>query len=238
MKKILIALSFTLCLTAMVSALTIYDIQYTNNPGVDNSYPSSYLGKEVSLEGIVTAVEHSLGGYFISEPISGPWRGLFIADKLNRSSTGNKIQVRGKVHELFGMTCIRDISSFRITDANYGLPQPVILATGQLSRADEAEAYESVYVRILGASVSSAKSRAGRFTVTDGSGQCAVLTGSFAKDKSISPAAGAQFSSIVGVVVYSFSEFTLNPTNNSDVQMQQPTSTQNRSWGRIKSIYK
>lgn len=238
MNKILTIMAIMMSFAAMAGALTIYDIQYTNIPGVDNSYPSPYVGREVTLEGIVTATDYSQGGYFISEPISGSWRGIYIADKRNRPSQGDRIMVRGRVHESFGMTCLQDISVFRVLDRNYGLPQPLIVTTGQLSRANEAEAYEGVYVRVIGANVASSKSKAGRFTVTDGSGPCTVVTGTFSKQKSLSPATGTQFSSIVGVVVYSFSEFSLNPVMAGDTQIQQPLSTQNRSWGKIKSIYK
>jgi len=238
MKKVLFAMAILMGLAAAASALTIYDIQYTNIPGVDNSYPSPYVGRDVTLEGIVTGTDFTQGGYFISEPISGSWRGIYIADKRNRPSQGDKIRVRGRVHESFGMTCLQDIGSFKMLDRNYGLPQPLIVTTGQLSRADEAEAYEGVYARIMSASVASSKSKAGRFTVTDGSGQCTVTTGSFSRQKALSPAAGTQFSTIVGIVVFGFSEFSLNPVAAGDTQIQQPLSTQNRSWGKIKSIYK
>lgn len=238
MKRTLLALTIILSMSFAVHAISIYEVQFTSSSGVDNSYPSPYVGKEVSLEGIVSATDYSSGGYFISEPISGAWRGIFILDKRNHPNAGDKIQVKGKVHEYFGMTCLADISSFRILDKNYGLPQPLLLTTGQLSRAEEAEAYEGVYVKLLAAQVSGVKGRAGRFTVTDGSGQCAINTGSFGKAKALSPSVGTSFSSIVGVVVYSFSEFSLNPVDSSDTSIQQPLSIQNRSWGRIKSIYK
>lgn len=238
MKKLLFAMTILMGLATAAGALTIYDIQYTNTPGVDNCYPSPYVGREVTLEGIVTGADYAQGGYFISEPISGSWRGIYIADKRNRPSQGDKIRVRGRVHESFGMTCLLDISSYRMLDRNYGLPQPLIVTTGQLSRADEAEAYEGVYARVLSASVASSRSKAGRFAVTDGSGQCSITTGSFSRQKALSPAAGTQFSSIVGIVVFGFSEFSLNPVAPGDTQIQQPLSTQNRSWGKIKSIYK
>ncbi|HPV14511.1 MAG TPA: hypothetical protein PL126_02535 [Candidatus Cloacimonadota bacterium] len=238
MIKILIALLSILSLSVAAWAIRIYDVQFTTINGVDNSYPSPYVGKEVSLEGVVTATDYTSGGYFISEPIGGAWRGIFISDKRNRPSAGDKVLVKGRVHEHFGMTCLADISSFKVLDRNCGLPQPVLLTTSQLSRAEEAEAYEGVYVKVMGAQVSSAKSKAGRFIITDGSGQCAVKTGTFGKTKALSPAVGTTFSSIVGVVVYGFSEFTLNPIDASDTTIHQPLSIQNRSWGRIKSIYK
>lgn len=238
MKSVLLALAIILSLSSAAWAISIYDVQFTTSSGVDNSYPSAYVGKELSLEGIVTATDYASGGYFISEPISGAWRGIFILDKRNRPSTGDKILVKGRVHEYFGMTCLADISSFKVLDRNYGLPQPLLLTTGQLSRAEEAEAYEGVYVKVLGAQVSSVKGKSGRFIITDGSGQCAVNTGSFGKAKALSPSVGTSYSSIVGVVVYSFSEFSLNPIDASDTTIHQPLSIQNRSWGRIKSIYK
>lgn len=238
MKKVLFALISLLGLSSVALAVCIYDVQFTTSNGVDNSYPSPYVGKEVSLEGIVTATDYTAGGYFISEPISGAWRGIYIADKRNRPSAGDKILVRGRVHEHFGMTCLADVSSFKVLDRNCGLPQPVLLTTSQLSRAEEAEAYEGVYVKVVGAQVSSARGKSGRFIITDGSGQCAVKTGTFGKAKALSPAVGTNFSSIVGVVVYGFSEFTLNPIDASDTTIHQPYSIQNRSWGRIKSIYK
>ena len=238
MIKILIALLSILSLSVAAWAIRIYDVQFTTINGVDNSYPSPYVGKEVSLEGVVTATDYTSGGYFISEPIGGAWRGIFISDKRNRPSAGDKVLVKGRVHEHFGMTCLADISSFKVLDRNCGLPQPVLLTTSQLSRAEEAEAYEGVYVKVMGAQVSSAKSKAGRFIITDGSGKCAVKNGTFGKTKALSPAVGTTFSSIVGVVVYGFSEFTLNPIDASDTTIHQPLSIQNRSWGRIKSIYK
>lgn len=238
MRKILIAIASMLCFISMVGALSIYDIQYTNNPGVDNSYPSAYVGREVVLDGVVTSSDYQNSGYFLSESLSGAWRGIFVSDKRNNPVPGSKVRIRGKVHESFGMTCIQNVDYFAVLDANAGMPQAIILTTGQLSRADEAEAYEGVYARLLNSSTASAKSKKGRFNVTDGSGQCSVITGSFAGSRSISPMVGTQFTSIVGIVVFSFSEFSINPVNNGDVQIQLPKSTQNRSWGKIKSIYK
>jgi hypothetical protein len=236
-KAILVTIAL-MSLIGMMSALSIYDVQYTNNPGVDNSYPSPYVGREVLLDGIVSSPDYQNSGYFISEPLSGAWRGILVLDKRNNPAPGSKIRIRGKVHESFGMTCIHNVDYFAVLDANAGLPLPMILTTGQLSRADEAEAYEGVYARVLNASTASAKSRKGRFSVTDGSGQCSIVTGSFSTSKAISPVTGTQFNSIVGIVVFSFSEFSLNPVTGSDVQIQTPKSTQNRSWGKIKSIYK
>ena len=57
MIKILIALLSILSLSVAAWAIRIYDVQFTTINGVDNSYPSPYVGKEVSLEGVVTATD-------------------------------------------------------------------------------------------------------------------------------------------------------------------------------------
>jgi hypothetical protein len=62
-------------------AISIYDIQYTSASGIDNTYPSPYLGKAVTIEGIVTAINLHSGGYFLSEANGGMWRSIHISDK-------------------------------------------------------------------------------------------------------------------------------------------------------------
>lgn len=234
-RLVLIALLLSLCMG--VWATTIYDIQYTTSRGVDNCYPSAYQGKQVTVEGVVTATDYRSGGFFLSEPVNGAWRGIFVNDDRYEPRVGNFLRLTGVVAEVFGMTCLQDLSAYRVLDSNRSLPNPIILSTGQLSSSFEAEAYEGVYSRIINASSSSSKSRSGRFTANDGSGACSIVSGSFG-GKSISPAVGVQFAQIVGIVVFGYGEFSLNPISPADIGIQQPTSTQSRSWGKIKSIYK
>jgi hypothetical protein len=210
MNKILFAMAILMGLAASASALTIYDIQYTNSPGVDNSYPSVYVGREVILDGIVTGTDYAQGGYFISEPISGAWRGIYVAANatapLRETKSGSAVWCMKASNDLSPGYQLLQMLVPRLR------PPPTLdRDPGQLSRADEAEAYEGVYVRVMSASVASSKSKAGRFTVTDGSGQCTVSTGSFSRQKSLSPPPELSFASIVGIVVFGFSEFSLNP---------------------------
>jgi hypothetical protein len=234
--KCLLLLLLVLC--TGIGATTIYDIQYTSSRGADNCYPSPYLGKTVTVEGVVTATNYRSGGYFISEPVSGAWRGILINDSRHNPRVGNYLRITGVVAEIFGMTCIQDLSDYRLLDSNRSLPNPVTISTGQLASSFEAEAYEGVYARLINVSSSSGKSRNNRFMVNDGSGQCSIVTGSFGGKAVSSPAAGVQYSQIVGVVVFGYGEFSLNPISAGDISIQQPASVQNRSWGKIKSIYK
>lgn len=220
-------------------SLSIYDIQYTTSPGIDNTYPSLYAGKSVSTEGIVTAIDYKSGGFFISEPVAGPYSGLLVMDRRSDVQVGDRIRISGVVRESFGMTTLQNITSLSLLERNHPLPRPITLTTAQLSHSVEAEAYEGVFARILSVSSTGRKSSANRLMVSDGTGVCSVMLGSFGR--ATARAAGTavtQYSSITGIVTFSFGEFSLNPVSSSDIEVNQPVSVQSRSWGKIKSIYK
>ncbi|HNQ43947.1 MAG TPA: hypothetical protein PKI59_05930 [Candidatus Cloacimonadota bacterium] len=237
MNKMLILAIMLISLACMAWGVSIYDIQYTSMPGSDNTYPSRYAGKSVSTEGIVAAVNYRNGGYFISETIAGPYSGILVLDSRSSVNIGDRIRISGTVYETFGMTCLQDITNTTILERNHPLPHPVTLTTAQLTSAIEAEAYEGVYARVLSISTANSRNSRGKFSVTDGTGLCTIQLGTFtniANQQSLS----SQFSSITGIVIYGFGEFSLNPISRNDLVENQPVSIQNRSWGRIKSIYK
>lgn len=239
MTKRIMLLTLFSALIIMAWGISIYDIQYTTYPGSDNTYPSRYAGKSVSTEGIVTATDYKGGGFFISEPVAGPYSGLLVLDRDAQVKVGDRIQVSGTVRETFGMTTLQDIRPVTILERNHPLPRPVILTTAQLTRAVEAEAFEATYAKVLSVSSAGRRNSHDRIQVSDGTGLCTVLLGSFGRDKkSPSQKLGTQFSSITGIVTFSFGEFSLNPISNAHLEIDQPVSVKNRSWGRIKSIYK
>lgn len=232
---ILIVLLAGLALSAW--GLSIHDIQYTTFPGSDNTYPSPYAGKTVSTEGIVTATNYKGGGFFISEAIAGPYSGILVLDRSAHVRVGDRLRLTATVKESFGMTTLQDVHSISIVEREHPLPHPVVLTTAQLGRAAEAEAYESVYAKILAVSSTLSKSTRSRFGVSDGTGLCTVQMGSFG-DRVQLRNTGSHFSCITGIISFGFGEFSLNPVNNTDIETSQPVSIQSRSWGKIKSIYK
>lgn len=238
MKTKMLLCLLLLCVSAGAAALSIYNVQYTISRGVDNSYPSAYTGKTVTLEGVVCATRFKGEGFFLSEPLSGAWRGIWVRTGDFEPTPGTYLRLTARVAEHFGMTCLQDISKYTVLDKGRPLPNPVLVTTGQLDDPQEAEAYEGVYVRLVNVSASSAKTAKGSFSVNDGSGQCRVLQGSFGFPNQASAAVGSLYARIAGIVTFAYGEFTLNPIGASDIQTQQPVSTQNRSWGKIKSIYK
>lgn len=238
MKRSIVLVSVLLSLCFGAGALTIYDIQYTASRGVDNSYPSPYLGKTVTLEGVVTASNYRGGGFFLSETVSGAWRGIYVNTEAYNPGVGSYLRLTGKVAEHFGMTCLQDLSAYRLLDRNRPLPKPAIISSGQLQNPLEAEAYEGVYTRLLNVSATGAKSAPGKFMVNDGSGQCRVVLDNFGARKLVAPGLGTQYAQLTGIVVFGYGEYALSPIGSADMQIQQPVSIQTRSWGKIKSIYK
>lgn len=238
MRKLWFLIVMLVCFGTTAWALSIYDIQHSNTPGVDNTYPSAYLGKTVTIDGIVTATGFSMGGYFISESAGGPWRGILVLDRINSPRPGDYLRLTGTVSETYGMTCLENVTGIRVLDTNRQVPQPLFVTSGQITGTRDAEAYEGVPVKLQNVSCASVKGGKGKFAVTDGTGQCSVNLGNFSTQINMNPAVGSQFSAISGIVVFAFSEYSVNPVNGNGISVQSPVYNQNRSWGKIKSIYK
>jgi len=77
---------------------SIYDIQYTTNPG-DGTYPSLLEGQYVTVGGIVTAYGYNDDNYYISSSAGGAWSGIFIYDDDYYPYVGDSIIIQGLVYE-------------------------------------------------------------------------------------------------------------------------------------------
>lgn len=226
-----------LCGIVSLAAVSVYQIQYTTNPGRDNTFPSTFAGKFVTVDGIVTATNYSNRGFFISETSGGPWRGIFVDTDRTGVKPGDKVIVKGTVDEIFGMTSIRSLKSLSIVDSNHPIPYPTLITTGQITTAEQAEAYEGSLAKVQNITCVQTALAGGRYSINDGSGIClvddALYTG-----KNIPCHTGDGYSAVCGVIVYSYGDYSINPRNKNDVVVMTPVFNQNRSWGRIKSIYK
>ena len=137
MRKILLLIAMMASLMLSAWAVSIYDVQFTTQPGSDGTFPSRFVGKTLSLEGVVTATNYRNGGYFISENLNGPWRGILILDRDSKVQIGDRVKVSGSVSEFYGMTCLQDISQTRVLSSNNPLPTPLMLTSGQLAGSEE-----------------------------------------------------------------------------------------------------
>lgn len=222
----------TLLFIANITATTIYDIQYTTIPGDDGTYPSLFVGQQVTVEGIVTAIGMSGDNYFISEPSGGEWSGIFVFDNNTMPLPGDLVSVQGTVTEHFGLTELSNVSGTIISSDN-PLPNPIVIPTGSFALPGIAEKYECVLSATSRITVISEFNEFNQYEINDGSGACLVddyLYGGYV------PVVG-HLLDIIGIVYYSYDEFKILPRNGGDI-LPYGTSNKKKSWGRIKSIYK
>jgi hypothetical protein len=215
------------CGLAAQQRVGIVDIQRTHLSGIDGTYPSPYAGKLVTLTGVVTAVGFDGDGFFISTPDGGPWSGLCVEAANELFSRGDYLELTGRIAELHGLTILRDISRVERLGIRPA-PAPTEVTVFELSRE---ESYESVLVCVDNAQYKTGVRKAAR--VSDVSDECR-LDSRFSGVRL--PASSVRCERVVGISVYAFGEYRLNPRTNDDLLTT--VSVTRPSWGRVKSLYK
>ncbi len=222
MKRLILVLAL-LIVIQFIAAQTIrtcYEIQYTTDP----SGNSPFYGQSVTVQGIVTAPRYYTGssttnfGFVISDPQGGPWSGLFIFTNQHQPQLGDLVQVTGNIDEYYGLTELVFPSAFQVISSNNPLPPPTLINTGDLGSAATGEQWESVYVMIQNANVTSTPNNYQEFYVNDGSGSAQIDNQCFTPGHVWSGiSVGQTWAEIRGVVDYSFNEYAINPRNNADM---------------------
>jgi predicted extracellular nuclease len=216
-----------------VDVVSIYDIQYTEDPGFDGTFPSLYVGQTVIVQGVVTATGFNGGRVFIGEQRGGPWTGIAVDGIGNRVSVGDLIEVQGRVSEIMGKTVITNTRNLRTLLSNQTLPNPVRVSVHE---ALTSEAFESVLVQLTNVTCRSLSNGNFIAIVEDGSAGINIGNG-FSKELSNLFRPGDNYSSILGIIDFSFNQFSIHPRNHSDIRSD-ATGIQTRTWGVIKSLYR
>ncbi len=199
-------------------AQSIYDVQYNEtSQGTGNDcYPSPHKDLVVTIRGIVTAVlPGEYPNFFLQTPDKGLWSGVFVYDLSVDPDRGDDLAITASVDEYFGLTEIKNVSSFEIHSSDNPMPAPENITTADLAGGCSAgaEAYEGVLVRVNDVSCTTAPNEYGEWFIDDGSGPCQV------DDYLYSYAAtlGENFPAIVGIVHYSYGEYELLPRDGGDI---------------------
>jgi predicted extracellular nuclease len=188
---------------------SIYDIQYVADPSTDDASP--YAGQEVLVQGIVTANNYG-GKYFISSPEGGAWNGIYVYDTSNDPELGDLVSFSATVAEYYGWTELTSVNDFQIISSGNAIPAPVVITTAELASM---EAYEGVLATIEDLTVTETPNSNDEWYVTDGSGDAQVDNGCFTLSPEV--AIGDSFTSITGVVDYSYSNYSINPRSEADI---------------------
>jgi len=217
--RILFLVVLIMGLPWVVAATTIYDVQHneTSQGSGDDCYPSPLFDQTVTISGVVTQVGVSSGypDFWLQDPNDPLWSGVFIYDTSIEPSLGDSLTITASVDEYYGLTEIKDVSSFTAHTAGAALPVPVDISTGDLAGGCnvDGEAYEGMLVRLRNVTVTQATDQYGEWLVDDGSGACQLDDYLF----SYSAGLGETYGSIVGIVHYSYSEYELLPRNGDDI---------------------
>ncbi len=227
MKKIMV-LVFLAMFTFSI-ATTIYDIQYTTDPGPNGTYPSPLEGQEVTVTGIVTGENYNNDNkFFMCDPGGGPWTGIYVYDWQVGPALGDEVEVTGTVVEYYGWT---ELSYCMITILSSGndVPEPLPITTLDLAVPALAEQYESCLVSVSDVVVTAEQDQYGQWYIDDGSGECQVDDGFFYLDSVTPPiviTVGMEWDMIIGCVDYSYDEYAINPRTPDDLIDTMPLEAQ------------
>ncbi len=225
MKKMffLVFLVFSVGLLAQ-TPVSIYDIQYTEVPGPDNTYPSPYDGQEVITTGIVTAIDYKgyLDNFFISMPEGGAWKGVLVYMAGDTTIVVNdEVEITGTVEEYYGLTEITGYNqpiTVTLLSSGNPVPAPVVITTAELANSEE---YENVLVEINDVVVTQAPSEYGEWYVTDVSAQpCQMDDNFFYLDEIVPPIVvnvGDEWAILRGIVTYAYDEYEMSPRTPDDM---------------------
>lgn len=216
MKKLTL-LFVLVSVVAVLSATTIYDIQYTTNAG-DGTYPSPLVDQTVTVTGIVTGVDFTAAlNFFISDPEGGAWHGVMVygPDLALNEQIGDEVEISGTVKEYYGYTELGDVTDASIVSSGNTVPAPVDITCATLD-----EAVEGCLAKLPAVTVVQEQDDHGQWLVTDGTGVCQIDDGFFYLDSVDPPIVinpGDTFPFIIGLCDYSYDEFGLNPRTPADL---------------------
>lgn len=173
-------------------------------------------GSEVTVTGTVSTPE-SLYGFFMAEG-SGAWSGIWIYTDTNLPgvAVGDTVTVNGLVEEFNDLTEINATTGSVSKGGSGSAPSATVVPTSDFASAGTAEQWEGVLVTVQSVTVSD-----GNPDGPDNDYGEFEVNGVLRVDDLYYDAAGTEgqaFSSITGVLNYSFGNYKLSPRSSADVQ--------------------
>ena len=192
----------------ILNSISIYDIQYTTNPGGNGTYPSPYAGQIVTTGGIVFATDFSENRFFITSG-GGDWEGIYVYDNDQNVAVGDSIIIEAEVYEYWGFTELSNLISCEIVSSGNALPA---ISPTYLSQVTQ-ESNESVKVWVQNVEVSQTYDEWGQWEISNSNSECIISTGFMNMEEVGIPLVVDYPLSISGFVTYLWEEFQLNPVS-------------------------
>ncbi len=190
-------------------ALTCYEVQ-----GQQSASP--YEGQIVSVTGIVVVGgdEYYSSQYayaVIMDEGGGAWAGLTLfGSDVAGLARGDSITITGEIQEYYSFTELSYPSAVDVHSTGHTLPAAEALSTGSVAE----EQWESVLVSVSDVEVSEDDLGYGEWAVDDGTGDIRIDD---LGDYTYEPTVGDTFSEIIGVCMYSYDNWKIEPRDDSDL---------------------
>jgi hypothetical protein len=202
-------------------AATIYEIQMGMHP--DKTYVDV---KDVVVTSPFFKDKNGNGNVFIAEAAGGEYSGIQVyiyadvtleleaADKVPK--LGDVLTISGQYTEFYDYSEITLSKADNLTITGTGtVPDPAVVAPADIATGgSKAEAYEGVLVQVQDVTVTAPVVEFGEFTVT---GDLVVDDLFFLPEPGPSPAMDQAYTSITGLLAYSFEVFKLSPRSLDDL---------------------
>ena len=198
-------------------SISIEDIQYTSTQG-EYCYESPYDQQCWTTSGIVTAKNPTYPNFYIQESTNA-YSGIYVHGYSATPPTlGDEITITATVNEFYSLTQLIDAASYSVNSSGNSFT-PVNINTGDLLGCSESgEAVESMLVKINNVIVTTPSNEFGEWYVDDGSGPVMINDKLF-DGEWLEPSTSQEFASVIGVVDYAYSEFSILPRTTSDIAL-------------------
>lgn len=189
--------------------LTCYQVQ-------GQAASSPYADQIVSVTGIVVVggdeYYASSGAYaVIMDASGGAWAGLTLyGSDISGLVRGDSVTVTGEVQEYYEFTELAYPTAVTVHSTGHTLPAAELLDSGDVGE----EQWESVLVGVTDVTVTEDDLGYGEWAVDDGSGEIRVDD---MGDYTYTPNIGDSFSEIIGVCVYLYGDWKIEPRDDSDL---------------------
>ena len=206
---------------ASLGSIDLCEIQYTANQGQD-CYASEHDQECWTITGTVTATNPDYPNFYLGVEGSpcdddigfldrGTWSGIYIFGfSGSMPNFGDNITLTGTVYEYYSLTQF-SATSFYVLNSTGNSIDPIDVFSGDFSSCSaNAESVESMPVQINNVVVTTQINEFGEWYVDDGSGPVMINDKVFDGDW-LDPSSSQEFASIVGVVDYAYSEFSILP---------------------------
>ncbi len=195
--------------------LTIYDIQYTDDP-----LSSPYVGALVKFTGTITADTSTTASSFHVQDFDNTahpgaaWNGVMVYETTqNKYAVGDKVEIVGSVQEYYGLTEIGNVVSVEKVGTG-PVTEEVVTSADIAADSSSSEPYEGALIKINDVTVTAILDF-GDFAVTDAAGKIVQIGGSSAY--TYEPVVGDHIAFFTGNLTYSYDKYELLLRSEADM---------------------